>query len=79
MQQRPLTMTKSSRRTFLKTAVAASGAATLMKGLPGGWAGGVYADDAPETPNMRFGLTLIADGGSWVRQKPCSCPRSGKP
>src|SRR6516225_9506805 len=54
-------MTKSSRRTFLKTAVAASGTATLMKGLPGGWVGGVYEDDAPETPNMRFGMIALTD------------------
>src|SRR5438034_8763757 len=50
-----------NRRTFLKTAVAASGAATLLKGLPGGWTGGVYADDSPETPNMRFGMIALTD------------------
>src|SRR5262252_1199473 len=54
-------MTKTSRRTFLKTAVAASGAATLMRGLPGGWAGGAYADDSPETPNIRFGVIALTD------------------
>jgi len=50
-----------NRRRFLKTAVAASSAATLMKGLPGGWAGSVYADDSPETPNMRFGMIALTD------------------
>jgi len=50
-----------NRRKFLKTAVAASSAATLMKGLPGGWAGSVYADDSPETPNMRFGMIALTD------------------
>ena len=50
-----------NRRKFLKTAVAASGAATLMKGLPGGWVGSVYADDSPETPNMRFGMIALTD------------------
>jgi nitrate/nitrite transport system substrate-binding protein len=54
-------MNKTSRRGFLKTAVAASGAATLLKGLPGGWTGGVYADDSPETPNMRFGMIALTD------------------
>src|SRR5256884_656306 len=54
-------MKTTSRRKFLKTAVAASGAATLMKGLPGGWAGNVYADDSPETPNMRFGMVAVTD------------------
>ena len=50
-----------NRRRFLKTAVAASSAATLLKGLPGGWAGSVYADDSPETPNMRFGMIALTD------------------
>src|SRR2546423_11217171 len=54
-------MKTTSRRRFLKTAVAAGGAATLMKGLPGGWAGSVYADDSPETPNMRFGMIALTD------------------
>src|SRR2546428_11343591 len=54
-------MNKTSRRKVLKSAVAASGAATLMKGLPGGWVGSVYADDSPETPNMRFGMIALTD------------------
>src|SRR5436190_11668977 len=54
-------MNATSRRKFLKTAVAASSAATLMKGLPGGWTGSVYADDSPETPNMRFGMIALTD------------------
>src|SRR5919109_782987 len=52
---------KTTRRRFIKRAVAASSAATLMKGLPGGWAGSVYADDSPETPNMRFGMIALTD------------------
>ena len=53
---------KTSRRTFLKTAAAAgSGAATLMAGLPGGWVGGAYADDSPETKTMRFGMIALTD------------------
>src|SRR5437773_138727 len=54
-------MNATSRRKFLKTAIAASSAATLIKGLPGGWAGSVYADDSPETPNMRFGMIALTD------------------
>src|SRR3954468_81582 len=50
-----------NRRKFLKTAVAVSGAATLMKGVPGGWAGSVYADDSPETSTMRFGMIALTD------------------
>jgi nitrate/nitrite transport system substrate-binding protein len=54
-------MTKTSRRKFLRRAVATGAAATLLKGLPGGWAGSVYADDSPETPNMRFGMIALTD------------------
>src|SRR5437870_1494551 len=54
-------MNTTSRRRFLKTAIAAGSVATLMKGLPGGWAGSVYADDSPETPNMRFGMIALTD------------------
>jgi nitrate/nitrite transport system substrate-binding protein len=55
-------MNKTTRRAFLKTAVAAgSGAATLLAGVPRGWAGGVYADDSPETATMRFGIIALTD------------------
>src|SRR3954470_22721240 len=50
-----------NRRKFLKNAVAVSGAATLMKGVPGGWTGSVYADESPETPDMRFGMIALTD------------------
>ena len=32
-----------------------------MAGLPKGWAGSVYADDSPETPNVRFGIIALTD------------------
>jgi nitrate/nitrite transport system substrate-binding protein len=52
----------TTRRAFLKTAVAAgSGAATLLAGVPRGWAGGVYSDDSPETTTMRFGIIALTD------------------
>src|SRR5436190_1649375 len=54
-------MNATNRRKFLKTAVAASSAATLIKGLPGGCVGSVYADDSPETPTMRFGMIALTD------------------
>jgi nitrate/nitrite transport system substrate-binding protein len=55
-------MNKTTRRAFLKTAVAAgSGAATLLAGVPRGWAGGVYSDDSPETTTMRFGIIALTD------------------
>jgi nitrate/nitrite transport system substrate-binding protein len=53
-------MRAPSRRRFLKTA-GGSSLAGLMLGVPGGWAGGVYADDAPETTTMRFGMIALTD------------------
>jgi hypothetical protein len=49
----------TSRRKFLKTAGTAAG--VLMGGLPTGWAGGVYADDSPETSTIRFGIIALTD------------------
>jgi nitrate/nitrite transport system substrate-binding protein len=48
------------RRRFLKAA-GTTAASVLMAGLPRGWTGGVYASDAPETPNMRFGIIALTD------------------
>ena len=53
-------MTKSTRRAFIKAA-GASSAAALLAGLPRGWAGGVYASDAPETAAVRFGIIALTD------------------
>ncbi len=46
-----------SRRRFLK----ASTAGSLLLGLPAGWVGSVYADDSPESPNVRFGIIALTD------------------
>src|SRR5437867_6472132 len=54
-------MTQISRRTIIGRAGGASVAAGLMAGLPSGWSGSVYADDSPETPNMRFGMIALTD------------------
>jgi nitrate/nitrite transport system substrate-binding protein len=54
-----------SRRRFLKT-TAATAAASLMAGVPKGWAGGVYADDSPETPDVRLGIIALTDCSSIV-------------
>jgi nitrate/nitrite transport system substrate-binding protein len=51
---------KKTRRTFIKAA-GTSTAAVLLSGMPRGWAGGVYAADAPETPNIRFGIIALTD------------------
>jgi nitrate/nitrite transport system substrate-binding protein len=48
------------RRTFLKTA-SASTAGALLAGVPQGWAGGVYAQDGPETKTIRFGIIALTD------------------
>jgi len=56
---------KTNRRSFLKTA-GASPLATLLGGLPAGWAGPLYASDAPETPDMRFGIIALTDNASIV-------------
>jgi nitrate/nitrite transport system substrate-binding protein len=49
----------TTRRSFLKQAGTAAG--VLMSGLPSAWAGGVYADDSPETPTVRFGMIALTD------------------
>jgi nitrate/nitrite transport system substrate-binding protein len=48
------------RRTFLKSASATT-AGALLANLPTGWAGGVYADDSPETTTIRFGMIALTD------------------
>ena len=57
-----MTTTKkhSSRRRFLRTATATT-AGALMAGLPKGWVGAVYANDAPEVAAMRFGIIALTD------------------
>jgi nitrate/nitrite transport system substrate-binding protein len=56
---------KLSRRKFLQGS-AATAAAGLLAGVPNGWAGGVYADDSPETPNVRIGIIALTDCSSIV-------------
>jgi nitrate/nitrite transport system substrate-binding protein len=53
-------MKKSTRRTFIKAAGTTS-AGVLLSGLPGGWAGGVYASDAPETAAVKLGIIALTD------------------
>jgi nitrate/nitrite transport system substrate-binding protein len=49
-----------SRRDFLRSA-GGSALASLMLGLPRGWAGTAYADDSPETRTVRFGMIALTD------------------
>jgi nitrate/nitrite transport system substrate-binding protein len=53
-------ITPTTRRKFLERA-GRSTLAGLMLGLPKGWAGGVYADDSPETTTVRFGIIALTD------------------
>ena len=57
-----MTTTKptSSRRRFLKAA-STSAAGVLFSGMPKGWVGNAYANDAPETAAMRFGIIALTD------------------
>ena len=51
-----------SRRQFLTTAAKGLGAAALLSsGLPKGWIGGAYADEGPETSNIKFGMIALTD------------------
>lgn len=56
------TLRSLSRRQFLQ----ASGMAALLAHLPGGWAGRVFASDAPETPQLRIGIIALTDCSSIV-------------
>ena len=53
---------KLNRRTFLKL----SPTAGLLAGLPKAWAGGAYADDSPETKEIRFGIIALTDNAPIV-------------
>lgn len=55
------TLFRSTRRNFLFAGAKAAGVAALMGGLPRGWVGSVYADDSPETSNMKFGMIALTD------------------
>src|SRR5918996_6414067 len=58
-------MKKSTRRTFIRAA-GTSTAAVLISGMPNGWVGGAYAQDGPETRDMRFGIIALPDCASIV-------------
>lgn len=50
-----------NRRQFLSTAAKGVGAAALFSLLPKGWVGNLYASDAPETTDLRFGMIALTD------------------
>ncbi|HEX7654523.1 MAG TPA: CmpA/NrtA family ABC transporter substrate-binding protein, partial [Verrucomicrobiae bacterium] len=50
-----------SRRSFLGKAVKGATLTALFAGLPKGWVGSAYADDAPETATLNFGMIALTD------------------
>ncbi|MBE7496165.1 MAG: ABC transporter substrate-binding protein [Verrucomicrobiaceae bacterium] len=51
-----------SRRSILRHA----GLGSLLAGLPSGWVGSAYADDSPETTDLKFGIIALTDCSSIV-------------
>jgi len=51
----------ASRRSFLKRGGKLLTAGAVLSGLPKGWMGSVYASDAPERPQMKFGMIALTD------------------
>ncbi|MBL9170220.1 MAG: ABC transporter substrate-binding protein [Verrucomicrobiales bacterium] len=66
IQSRPIASRKSSRRQFLRTSAGGTLAGALLSGVPLGWAGRAFADDSPESPNVRFGIIALTDCSSIV-------------
>jgi nitrate/nitrite transport system substrate-binding protein len=50
-----------NRRTFLRGTAKLAGAAALLSGLPKGWVGSAFANDAPETADVKFGMIALTD------------------
>ena len=51
-----------TRRQFLQTTLkTATTAGVVLAGVPRGWVGTVYASDAPETADIRFGMIALTD------------------
>jgi nitrate/nitrite transport system substrate-binding protein len=52
---------RPSRRRLLRTAAGAGGLSLLLAGLPAGWQGAVWASDAPERAEVKFGIIALTD------------------
>lgn len=50
-----------NRRRFLSTTAKGLGVSALLNSLPTGWVGSVYASDAPEVADMKFGIIALTD------------------
>lgn len=60
-----MSMNSINRRTLLQRS-ATAGLGALLSGLPRGWVGSAYADDAPESPDVKFGMIALTDCSSIV-------------
>lgn len=56
------TATPLTRRNILRQA----GLGALLSGLPSGWVGSAYADDSPESPDVKLGIIALTDCSSIV-------------
>ncbi len=54
-------MPNTSRRKFLSTTAKTSLLGALHAGLPAGWCGAQTVPDAPESPNVNFGIIALTD------------------
>ncbi|MFO1486466.1 MAG: CmpA/NrtA family ABC transporter substrate-binding protein [Verrucomicrobiaceae bacterium] len=54
-----------TRRSLIQRSTAA-GLGALFSGLPQGWVGSAYADDSPESPDVKFGMIALTDCSSIV-------------
>ncbi|MBN9689297.1 MAG: ABC transporter substrate-binding protein [Verrucomicrobia bacterium] len=59
LKMRPVEL---GRRSFLRH----SATALLLSGVPTGWAGRLFADDSPETADIRFGIIALTDCSPFV-------------
>ena len=62
----PASVSELSRRQFLGSTARGLGLAALFGVLPRGWIGGLYASDAPETSELKFGIIALTDCSSIV-------------
>src|SRR5687768_70690 len=62
-EQDGMTNLSLSRRHFLKSSTAT---AALLAGMPKGWIGTAYADDSPETADVKLGIIALTDCSSIV-------------
>ena len=50
-----------TRRDFLQKSAGGTLLGRLLSGVPLAWHGGVYADDSPEVPDVKFGIIALTD------------------